>query len=829
MKLGFFLFYFSIIHIIERGACKELYLMGLYPVMGSWSLPLGPMAADLALEHINAHPDILQGYNLNVDWRDSRCLDRIAVQSFIDALNDSSRTYLGVFGPGCSVAAVAIANISPLYGLITLTYGAASPSLEDKIRYPYFIRGIVSDTNIAAGRINFIKEHGWKRVAIVNQQEEIFVYNSFVIQQALRRLDVSYRSETFDPRSSEVDQQISSVIALIKDEGYRIVIGNMYETAAIQFACQLYKTRPIPYITWLFIGWYTNGWDEVAYNVTNGSCTTENIREVLNGAIGIISFSRFEDILQSNATTIAGYTPQQLYDIYRERAISDNIDFEAERDVIDAYLYDSLWTYALGLNQTIAQGFDPSQFTYKESPMTQALYQNSFSQNFSGWTGQVSYFGRERIANRVLVSEFVNGNIQYRGYYENFPPNPEEFANTEGVIANIGKFQIWNEDLASDGIEDYFTHIGIFATTLASAILVGIYITSLIIIILVGVKKNLPPATKSEPFLNIFILTGNYFSLLLGVVFTTDGKFFVTLVPNAPISITYCHSQIWLMTIVNSIVFGGVLAKAAKYYIIVVKNKFKYTDWVQARYLLILPFSLILLNTIIVVIWAFVSPLTYNPSVSPSGLSDPPFYQTYTCGGHSIGFAVPLAILNVGPILIGTFLAYHLRKVVNKSQRYSSVIVWTMYTMLAFTVALFIVITFVNDANIRVGLAALLTILQAITTATIIAMPVVYYLIKDPNGTTFFKNVNQEDFPEDSEMLKLRIEALERDLQVYKDKEFEQSSGLKRVLYRIKKATVYDNQSFDMGDEGKGKGKSSKTFGGEAGEKNEKRSKTNAF
>ena len=66
------------------------------------------------------------------------------------------------------------------------------------MRFKYFIRGGISDTNIAVGRINFIEHYGWTRVAIINQQEELFIYNSYLVEQILSTSNIDYRTATFD-------------------------------------------------------------------------------------------------------------------------------------------------------------------------------------------------------------------------------------------------------------------------------------------------------------------------------------------------------------------------------------------------------------------------------------------------------------------------------------------------------------------------------------------------------------------------------------------------------------------------------------------------------
>ena len=799
--------------------------MGLYPLTGGWSLPLAPICASMAIDHINAKPDILPGYNLRINWRNSNCSDKIALESFIEALRDSNETYIGVFGPGCSVAAVTIANISPSYGLITFTYGAASPSLEDEVRYPYFIRGIVSDTNIAAGRINFINSYDWKRVAIINQQEEIFVYSSYVVQQVLRELDIEYRSETFDTLSVNVATQLVDAVALIKEKGFRIIIANMYEDAAVLFICKLkHSMSPLPYLTWFMIGWYTTGWDENAYEITNGSCTTQDIRDIINGAIGMIPYKRYFEILESREVTISGYTPQELYDTYKQIALDNNIDFSEEMDPVDAYLYDSVWTYALGLNQSISEGHRPEDFDYSNTSFTTAFYENTFSQRFNGWTGNVSYIGRERYEDIVQVLEFINGTTVYRGYYSNIPGSSSLFSNTTGIVTNISSFEVWNKELASDGIEDHFTNIAIFALILVTSILIAIYITVLIIVIIIGVKKGLPPATKSEPLINIVILAGNYINVLLAVLFTIDGKFFPSLAPRTPACIAYCHGQVFLSSVSTSIIYGGMLAKASKYYIIVVKNNFNYTGWLQARYLLLFPAALVLVDTITVISWAVIDPITYQSRINPSGLVDPPFFRTYLCSvTENFAFMIPVTILNLLMILLALFFAYHLRKVVNKSHRYTSVIVWTIYTSIVFYLAVVLTLIFVTDVNIRLGLAAGITNFGAFVMSSIIGLPIVYYLIKDPKGTTFFKSAAKEEYPEDNNLLKLRIAALERDLQTYKDKEAENASGLKRIVNRIRKSAVMSG-SINRTYEDENPVRENKYT-----QNNEKRSKTFAF
>lgn len=55
-----------------------------------------------------------------------------------------------------------------------LTFVAStSPSLSDKIKYPYFMRVVSSDANQAQAWLAAAKHFGWKRVATLNSQESL--------------------------------------------------------------------------------------------------------------------------------------------------------------------------------------------------------------------------------------------------------------------------------------------------------------------------------------------------------------------------------------------------------------------------------------------------------------------------------------------------------------------------------------------------------------------------------------------------------------------------------------------------------------------------------
>lgn len=59
--------------------------------------------------------------------------------------------------------------------VLQLCYGASSPALSDRNRFPTLFRTHPSATVHNPTRIKLMKKFGWTRVAILQQAEEVFI------------------------------------------------------------------------------------------------------------------------------------------------------------------------------------------------------------------------------------------------------------------------------------------------------------------------------------------------------------------------------------------------------------------------------------------------------------------------------------------------------------------------------------------------------------------------------------------------------------------------------------------------------------------------------
>ena len=387
-----------------------------------------------------------------------------------------------------------------------------------------------------------------------------------------------------------------------------------------------------------------------------------------------------------------------------------------------------------------------------------------------------------RVSQYAQLVEFTPNGTEFRGLYTNLPTDISEIGNLTGVmLTNKVDFEYWNET-RTDGVENRNSSYYIFYVIVITSVLALVYIVVLISIVSYGLCKRFPPAIKSEPAMSIFILATSGIWLALAVLLTIDGKFF-PFRGNVIGCTVYCHMLVWLGAISTSFILGGVLAKSIKLYSFWVLNRFQknYKLILRFRYLVLLPISLAVVDTIIILFWAGLNPIEYTTKIVESNEKDPPFHRIAFCE-FEVNF--PLGVLlciKVVIIFLSIFLAYHLRKVTNKSHRYTFVISLMVYTTLFFSLFIIFIMGYVSNFDSKIGLASSFCVLASLCNASIIGLPIIYYMYRDPKGKTLFNPQTCDEFPEDTVMLHKRIEALQNDLELMKGHSEEEKKPKKKA------------------------------------------------
>ena len=205
-----------------------IYIAGFYPDSFVISAPNMLHTSQYTENEINNNTlGLLSDYNIKVVWRNTLCIERFAIEAFIEFLREDTNRYLVLLGPACSDPAAGVAQVSYRYGLSLLTFASRSPQLGNLARYPGFIRGNPSDANIVAGWMKYIQEYNWRRLAILNQQGDYFISTSQEAQLLLQQLDIQHYVGIFDPESIRFDDQVDTLLSRVDREGYRIIISEL--------------------------------------------------------------------------------------------------------------------------------------------------------------------------------------------------------------------------------------------------------------------------------------------------------------------------------------------------------------------------------------------------------------------------------------------------------------------------------------------------------------------------------------------------------------------------------------------------------------------------
>src|SRR5271163_1183948 len=87
---------------------------------------------------------------------------------------------------GCSLVTTHVAEAAPEWNLVVLSYGASSPALSDRVRFPTLFRTHPSATIHNPTRIALMKKFKWTRIAILQSVEEVFTSTAEDLENSCR-------------------------------------------------------------------------------------------------------------------------------------------------------------------------------------------------------------------------------------------------------------------------------------------------------------------------------------------------------------------------------------------------------------------------------------------------------------------------------------------------------------------------------------------------------------------------------------------------------------------------------------------------------------------
>lgn len=257
-----------------------LHIGGIFPIGGKGGWQGGQAckpAASLALEDVNNRKDLLTGFTLKLHWNDSECEPGLGASVMYNLLYNKPQKLMLL--AGCSTVCTTVAEAAKMWNLGVLCYGASSPALSDRNRFPTLFRTHPSATVHNPTRIKLMEKFGWSRVAILQQAEEVFISTVEDLEARCKESGIEIVT-----RQSFLSDPTDAVRNLWRQDA-RIIVGLFYVVAARRVLCEMYKQKLYgKQYVWFFIGWYEDNWFEVNLEKEDvGGCTKEQMRVAAEG------------------------------------------------------------------------------------------------------------------------------------------------------------------------------------------------------------------------------------------------------------------------------------------------------------------------------------------------------------------------------------------------------------------------------------------------------------------------------------------------------------------------------------------------------------------
>ncbi|CAJ0585402.1 unnamed protein product, partial [Mesorhabditis spiculigera] len=360
----------------------------------------------MALADINSQRHILPGYWLNMTWRDSKCQPGLAIKHMYDLLYNKPVKVMLL--SGCSTVTTVVAETSPVWNLVTLSYGGSSPALSNRERFPKLFRTHPSAIIQNPTRIRLFEKFNWKKVSILSSVEEVFVSTAKDLEKECSQRGIRVQRQSFygDP---------ADAVKTLKRQDARIIVGLFYETDARRVLCQAHKQGVFGRrYTWFFIGWYSDTW-YIPPPEEHLGCTAKEMKEAAQ-----YHFTTESQMLALDSTRgVSGMTGKE----FRSRLVD-----RLERKPGDTggfpeapLAYDAVWALALAVNCTIAalpSDVKIENFYYDNHAMANQIFECVRNTSFLGVSGRVMFSDQGDRIVQTIIEQMQDGNYTKMGTYD---------------------------------------------------------------------------------------------------------------------------------------------------------------------------------------------------------------------------------------------------------------------------------------------------------------------------------------------------------------------------------------------------------------------------
>lgn len=707
-------------------------------------------AAFVALDEINNSSEILPGYHLSLDPRDSMCDVVHATTEFIDTLEDRIKDEnlplnLGIVGPGCDAVTESLARVisrSLRLPLVSYAPNSQTNSAREKDAFSSLFQLSRSLLLTVQTAIRLMQHFGWTN-------NTAFVYegsNDFFLSVVEHVIDTETTGdvqldggngtipvEVFSPFEIQdnglaVSTQIQDFFAELETGSLRVVLALLSQKVAAQLVC-VGKNGTIPGdgFLYVFVGQFEDNW----WEVENDSCnlTNADVQSVI-----IVT----ENAVDTESSTVlqSGRTIHDFKVDYFQRLEAWCGDTLYDTGPSPGAVYDSVWALALSLNQTMDLIDAAVDQNLQYDPATlDGIVEALRELEFAGVTGRVQFDGSQRIGAESIM-QVQNGRLVKVGVY----------GDGELVFRKFESF-LWNDS----------TNMTPSATVTVNPVGVDIYwlvlglvfsVAGIIFAMVMWVfnwyhaRHKILRATSQK--LNYVILIGvilSYFTVLILTVLESplgaalDHTTFKAL----------CLIRIWMLPLAFTFVYGILFARAWRIYRIF-NNPWHSSRPYKDGHLLLMVVGVAAVDLLILIPWTIIDPYRLFPRQSDVdyGTFSACVFTSCSSDNVFIWLAI-LSVFKIAVIVSGVLIISLVRRQVVHRKIYddSKALALANYvTALAFVLGLPLTFLFLSSSRVVLAYiaSAVWVNISSWGTIIIIFMPKVYQImiVKD-SGNKFKK------------------------------------------------------------------------------------------
>lgn len=655
-----------------------LYIGTLQPTSVHWWAPYGRFFVDFlqwVFDDINTRKDILPGYVLRLEWRDTQGEAGLAARQMFELLT-TGQPKVAICGVGLSDELVIVGNVAQYYSLPLLSFSAqTSNSLNrDGFQSVYITNYLGESANLPF--LAIMEYFGWSRVATIIYKDVMFETQIVQFHRMVKERNMTLVTSAV---VTDTDQAEDSLKRL-KQFGARIIVGAFRAGQAPYIFCQAYHQGLYgPSYVWLLTGtgmydrWIGLHFDKP--ESTHAPCTREQIQEASRGYLAVDNVYLRPD---TDVVTVAGMTAAE----YAQKAT----DFSMQSDYIMSrtapYAFDAAWALALTLNRTqsrLSQGALNAtrleDFDYSRQDLFNLNLESLEEISFEGVSGPVSFTSDGRRLGPQLISRY------------------DGTQDAKTVVGSVTSDNTLTWNLADRDLfygyappRDrvlYETRLLPPSTGAIAVVLVlnclGITADLAFLTFNILYRKN-SHIKMSSPLINNVILLGGFLMYIFVFVLTADYAQW-----SGVYSDTVCSVRTVLAYLGFTVAFGALFSKTWRVHALFTNNQMK-RKVIRDSKLLSLVLVLVLVDLVILIPWSVVQPLRKVESrqeASAESTQDKIVTYIHTTCSHPNEIYWYMAEYIVKGLLLvfGAFLAWETRKVTIPALNDSKLIGFCIYNI----------------------------------------------------------------------------------------------------------------------------------------------------